>query len=178
MTGTFVFHNHWGTVNKESYQGRGETSYLNLNLCKTCLLLHLLKESKKLPQNNSIQSCTFFTSLPRNAIFNLKACERLKAGAIIHCSLNLWNMFIIRYVYLTHKLSSQPCTDCPTLSTSQVCLVFRKHQISKPSGIYLVFSLQVSLKINNYSSRFKPRHNSNFASLQSVCHCKSKWEIR
>ena len=40
MTGTFVFHNHWGTVNKESYQGRGETSYLNLNLCNSQLRYH------------------------------------------------------------------------------------------------------------------------------------------
>ena len=62
MTGTFVFHNHWGTVNKESYQGRGETSYLNLNLCKTCLSLHLLKESKKLSQNNPKLYVSHFTS--------------------------------------------------------------------------------------------------------------------
>lgn len=70
----------------------------------------------------------FLTSLPRNAIFNLKACEGLKAGAIMHCPLNLWNMFIMGYVYLRYELSSQPCTDCPTLLTSWVCLVFRKHQ--------------------------------------------------
>lgn len=55
----------------------------------------------------------FLTSLPRNAIFNLKACEGLKAGAIMRCPLNLWNMFIMRYVYLTYELSSQPLLIAP-----------------------------------------------------------------
>ena len=52
----FTFRDHWGTVKKS----KGETSYLNLNLCKISLVIFTERKQEN-SQNNSIPNCIFLT---------------------------------------------------------------------------------------------------------------------